>query len=50
MGTALILLGIVATVLAGVSHWATLRRHRRGAVHVLSPWPLSLSVAMLAAV
>jgi uncharacterized membrane protein YidH (DUF202 family) len=50
MGTALILLGIVATVLAGLSHWSTLRRLRRGETPVLSPWPLSLTVAMLSAV
>jgi uncharacterized membrane protein YidH (DUF202 family) len=50
MGTALILLGIAATVLAGLSHWATLRRLRRGETPVLSAWPLSLTVAMLSAV
>ena len=50
MGTALILLGIVATVLAGLSHWSTLRRLRRGETPVLSPWSLSLTVAMLSVV
>ena len=50
MGTALILLGIVATVLAGLSHWFTLRRLRRGESPVLSQWPLSITVAMLTAV
>ena len=50
MGTALILLGIVAMVLAGLSHWFTLRRLRRGESPVLSQWPLSITVAMLSAV
>ena len=50
MGTVLILLGIVATVLAGLTHWSTLRRLRRGETPVLSPWPLSLTVAMLCAI
>ena len=50
IGTALILLGLVATVLAGLSHWSALRRLRRGETPVLGPWPLSLMVAMLSAV
>jgi uncharacterized membrane protein YidH (DUF202 family) len=49
MGTALILLGIVAMVLAGLSHWFTLRRLRRGESPVLRQWPLSITVAMLSA-
>jgi len=50
VGTALVLLGIVATVLAGLSHWSTLRKLRRGESPVLSHWPLSLTVATLSAV
>src|SRR4051812_11882554 len=50
MGTALILLGIGAMVLAGISHWSTLRRLRRGEEPVLTAWPLSLTIAMLSAV
>jgi uncharacterized membrane protein YidH (DUF202 family) len=50
MGTALILLGIAATVLAGLSHWSTLRRLRRGETPVLRQWPLSLTVAFLSAI
>jgi uncharacterized membrane protein YidH (DUF202 family) len=50
MGTALLLLGIVATVFAGLSHWTALRKLRRGESPVLSSWPLSLSVGMLSAV
>lgn len=46
-GLALIALGIVATVLAMVSHWFTLRRLRRDEVPVLTQWPLSITVAML---
>jgi putative membrane protein len=50
MGTALLLLGIGGAVLAGKSHWSTLRRLRRGESPVLSRWPLSVTLAMLTAV
>ena len=46
-GVALIVLGIVATIFAGVSHWLTLRRLRQNKGVVLTPWPLSITVAML---
>jgi putative membrane protein len=46
-GTALICLGLVATVLAGASHWLTLRRLRRGELPMLREWPLSVTVALL---
>jgi len=49
-GAALIILGIVATVLAGASHWLTLRRLRRGESPLLTQWPLSITIAMLSAV
>jgi inner membrane protein YidH len=49
-GVALIVLGLVATVLAGLSHWLTLRRLRRGLPLELSPWPLSITVALLFAI
>ena len=49
-GTALILLGLVTTVLAGVSHWLALRRMRRGELPILREWPLSVTVALLFAV
>lgn len=49
-GVALLVLGIVATILAGVSHWFTLRRLRRNKAVVLTQWPLSITVAMLLAV
>jgi putative membrane protein len=46
-GVALLVLGIVATILASVSHWLTLRRLRHNKEVVLTPWPLSITVAML---
>jgi putative membrane protein len=49
-GMALIVLGLAATVLAGVSHWFTLRRLRRGDRPIVRQWPLSITVAMLFAV
>jgi putative membrane protein len=49
-GVSLIVLGIVATVLAGISHWLTLRRLRSDAPVDLAKWPLSITVAMLLAV
>ena len=49
-GASLIILGIVATVLAGASHWLTLRKLRRGESPVVTQWPLSITVAMLSAV
>ena len=49
-GVALIVIGLVALVLAGVSHWLTLRRLRRSQSPALSQWPLSITVAMFLAV
>jgi len=49
-GIGLIVLGIVATVLAGLSHWLILRRLKRGVTPVLTYWPLSITVAMLLAI
>jgi putative membrane protein len=46
-GIALIVLGILAMMCAGLAHWFTLRRLRRGEAPVLSQWPLSITVAML---
>jgi len=48
-GIALVLLGLVSSVLAGISHWRTLRRLKRGEVPVLTLWPLSLLVSFLVA-
>lgn len=49
-GVSLVVLGTVATVLAGVSHWFVLRRLRRDAPVVLTQWPLSITVAMFLSV
>ena len=46
-GEALVVLGLIATVLAGISAWFTLRRLRRDEAPVLTQWPLSITVAML---
>ena len=48
-GTALVILGVVATVLAGIGHWLTLRSLRRGTEVFLPSWSLSITVAMLLA-
>jgi len=49
-GTALVIFGLIATVLSGVSHWRNLRRLRRDESVVISQWPLSITVAMLLAI
>jgi putative membrane protein len=49
-GLALIVLGLVAMVLAGLSHWFVLQRLRRGQSPVLTPLPLSITIALLFAV
>jgi uncharacterized membrane protein YidH (DUF202 family) len=48
-GMSLVVLGIVASVLAGISHWLALRRIRLNKAPVVSQWPLSITVAMLLA-
>ena len=47
MGTSLLILGIVATILACIVHWSALRKLRRGEAPNLTPWSLSLSLALL---
>ena len=49
-GVTLVVLGIVATVLSGLSHWFSLRRLKRGEAPVLTQWPISITLAMLMAV
>ena len=49
-GLALIVLGIAATLLAGITHWRALRRLRRDEPPILSRWPLSITVAVLLAI
>jgi putative membrane protein len=46
-GVGLVVLGLVATLVAGVSHWFTLRTLRRGQMPSLHQWPLSVTLAML---
>jgi uncharacterized membrane protein YidH (DUF202 family) len=49
-GYGLVVLGLAATVLAGISAWFTLRRLQRNETPTLSQWRLSITVAMLLAV
>jgi uncharacterized membrane protein YidH (DUF202 family) len=49
-GVSLIVLGTLATALAGVSHWFVLRRLRRDAPVILTQWPLSIALAVLLSV
>ncbi|MEI8020891.1 MAG: DUF202 domain-containing protein [Schlesneria sp.] len=46
-GTTLIVFGIVATLLAALSHWRSLRRLRRGESPVLTHWPMSITLALM---
>jgi putative membrane protein len=48
-GELLVLGGVVATVLAGISHWNTLRRMERGEMPTAARWPLSITVALFIA-
>jgi putative membrane protein len=50
MGVALVVLGLVATTLAALSHWMTLRRLRRGEKVSIAQWPLSITIALFIAV
>jgi uncharacterized membrane protein YidH (DUF202 family) len=47
IGTLLVVLGLIATVLSGVSHWLSLRHLDRDEDVKLSRWPLSITVALL---
>lgn len=49
-GISLVVLGLVSSAAAGITHWLSLRRLRRGQPLVLSQWPLSITVAMFLAV
>jgi putative membrane protein len=50
MGVALVVLGLVATTLAALSHWVALRRLRRGEQAFITQWPLSITIAIFVAV
>jgi putative membrane protein len=49
-GVALIVLGVLATVLSAISHWFALRRIRQHEAPVLTQWPLSIVIAVLLAI
>jgi len=46
-GVALVVIGVVATVLSALSQWFSLRRLRRGDQVVVTQWPLSITLAVL---
>jgi putative membrane protein len=48
-GVALVVIGVVATVLVAVSHVSALGRLRAGETPVAARWPLSISLALLLA-
>jgi putative membrane protein len=48
-GVALVVIGVVATVLVAGSHLAGLRKLRAGETPVAAKWPLSITVALLLA-
>jgi putative membrane protein len=50
MGVALIVIGMVATILAAFSHWMILRRLRRGEELSLAQWPLTITIAVFISV
>lgn len=50
MGVALVVIGLVATILAAFSHWRALRRLRRGEQLVISQWPFTITIAVLISV
>lgn len=49
-GIALIILGLVATVLASLSHWRSLQKIRRGECPSPAKWPLSVAIGLLLAI
>jgi len=48
-GATLLVLGIVAMMLASISHWLSLRKLKRGEAPELWMWPLSVLLAILCA-
>jgi putative membrane protein len=50
IGTALVVLGIVVTLLAAAQHWRILRRLSRGEGYIAPRWPLGLVVSVLLAI
>lgn len=50
MGVALVVIGLVATILVACSHWFAVGRLRRGEQLVVSRWPLAITLAVLLAI
>lgn len=50
MGIALVVIGMVSTILAAISHWMALRRLRRGEELAVTQWPLTIVIAVLVSV
>jgi putative membrane protein len=50
IGVALIVTGMVATILTAISHWMTLRKLRGGTQVTVAKWPLSITIALFVAI
>jgi len=50
MGVALVVVGMVATIVTAISHWMALRRLRRGEALPVAQWPLALTIAVFTAI
>jgi len=50
MGVALIVIGMVATILTAFSHWTALRSLCRGEPLSVTQWPLTITIAVLTAI
>ena len=48
-GVALVVLGLIATILVGISHFSAVRRLRAGETPKLAAWPLSVTISFLLA-
>ena len=49
MGVALVVIGMVATILAAIPHWISLRKLRRGEQLTITQWPLTITISVLIA-
>ncbi len=49
MGVALVVIGLLATILAAFSQWRALRKLRRGDQIVVAQWPLTIAISILIA-
>jgi putative membrane protein len=49
MGVALVIIGMVATILAAISHWISLRKLRWGEQLTITQWPLTITISVLIA-